>query len=284
MGNMIDVCKIAVCYHRESDSYLESDVLMPIFLGRNPKMGPQINSDNTGNSISDKNYLYCELTGTYWMWKNVNADVKGLFHYRRVLTEQTSILKPLRMKLCYHYYKLKSLFFNQSFLIQDKRRVQDVGAYMEEAMKFSKRIPSLFNEQHVDIIVPTNMSSFLITNQLHFNEVLSNDFLSLITRKIEDVAPDYLNEFKETLAATTMTYANIIVARNAIFDEYCNYVFSVLFAVEKSIVDEGYWRDLHEKSLFRRFGYIGELLTSSFVLHCERKGLYVLRAPVLENS
>lgn len=276
--------KIVVGYHKEYEKYLQNEVLLPLFMGRSPEYGPMIDSDNTGDNISDKNYLYCELTGTYWLWKNVQADVKGLFHYRRVLASETAAFSPWRMVLRYNYYRIKSLFTNKPFLIQNKRRVQDVGAYMEEAMKFSKRIPSLFNEQHVDIIVPTNMSSFLITNQLHFNEVLSNDFLSLITRKIEDVAPDYLNEFKETLAATTMTYANIIVARNAIFDEYCNYVFSVLFAVEKSIVDEGYWRDLHEKSLFRRFGYIGELLTSSFVLHCERKGLYVLRAPVLENS
>ena len=247
--------KIVVGYHKEHSQYLQNEVLLPLFMGRSPEYGPMIDSDNTGDNISDKNYLYCELTGTYWLWKNVQADVKGLFHYRRVLASETAAFSPWRMVLRYNYYRIKSLFTNKPFLIQNKRRVQDVGAYMEEAMKFSKRIPSLFNEQ-----------------------------LSLITRKIEDVAPDYLNEFKETLAATTMTYANIIVARNAIFDEYCNYVFSVLFAVEKSIVDEGYWRDLHEKSLFRRFGYIGELLTSSFVLHCERKGLYVLRAPVLENS
>ena len=139
------LCKIAVCYHRESDTYLQNNVLMPVFVGRIPQIGPQIQSDNVGNHISEKNYLYCELTGTYWLWKNVQADVKGLFHYRRVLTEQTSILKPLRMKLCYHYYRLKSLFSNQSFLIQDKRRVQNVEDYLQEAKQFAERIPSLFN-------------------------------------------------------------------------------------------------------------------------------------------
>lgn len=276
--------RIAVCYHRESEKYLQSDILTPVFLGRKPNGGCEIQSDNTGDNISDKNFLYCELTGTYWLWKNVQADVKGLFHYRRVLTEQTSILKPLRMKLCYHYYRLKSLFSNQSFLIQDKRRVQNVENYLQEAKQFAERIPSLFNEQHVDVIAPTNMRSYIITNQQRFNEILDRDFIALIVKTVEKVAPGYLDVFKETLAATTMSYANIIVARNKIFDEYCNYIFSVLFAVEKAIIDEGYWQDLHEKSLSRRFGYIGELLTSSFVLFCERKGLNVLKLPVLENS
>ena len=278
------VCKIAVCYHRESDSYLESDVLMPIFLGRNPQKGPRIQSDNTGNHISERNYLYCELTGTYWMWKNVNADVKGLFHYRRVLTDHTPFLKPWRTKISYTFLKFKSLFSNQSFLIQDKRRVQDAEDYMREAKLFSETIPSLFNQQHVDVIAPRDMMSFVITNKQRFHEILSREFLALIVRKIEEVAPEYLDAFQETLSSTKMIYANIIIARNAIFDEYCHYLFSVLFAVEKAIIDEGYWYDSHEKSLSRRFGYIGELLTSSFVLNCERKGMNVLKLPVLENS
>lgn len=41
--------------------------------------------DNIGDNISDKNPMYCELTGTYWAWKNGLCDITGLFHYRRVL-------------------------------------------------------------------------------------------------------------------------------------------------------------------------------------------------------
>ena len=276
--------RIAVCYHRESEKYLQSNILTPLFLGRKPNGGCEIQSDNTGDNISDKNFLYCELTGTYWLWKNVDADIKGLFHYRRVLTDRTSILKPIRLKLSYQYYKIKSLYSNRSFLIQDKRKVQDIDEYMKEAKQFADRIPSLFNNKHVDVIAPTSMRSYIITNQQRFNEILDREFVALIVETVEKVAPDYLDNFKETLAATTMSYANIIVARNKIFDEYCNYIFSVLFEVEKAIIDEGYWQDLHEKSLSRRFGYIGELLTSSFILNCERKGLHVLKLPVLENS
>lgn len=40
--------------------------------------------DNQGKNISEKNRNYCELTATYWVWKNRDIAYKGLCHYRRI--------------------------------------------------------------------------------------------------------------------------------------------------------------------------------------------------------
>ena len=60
-------------------------------------------TDMTGDNISEKNPVYCELTGLYWMWKNMVAksspdDYFGIYHYRRVLDIDEEDLKRCAAK------------------------------------------------------------------------------------------------------------------------------------------------------------------------------------------
>ncbi len=59
-----------------------SKYILPIQVGTEDKFEPL--RDNTKNNISCKNFCYSELTALYWIWKNVQCDVIGLYHYRRV--------------------------------------------------------------------------------------------------------------------------------------------------------------------------------------------------------
>lgn len=43
-----------------------------------------VRDNNADDNISHKNRNYCELTATYYAWKNCHAQYKGLCHYRRI--------------------------------------------------------------------------------------------------------------------------------------------------------------------------------------------------------
>lgn len=76
-------CKILVCTHKQCE-IPKSDWLLPLHVGKAlTKEDFGIQGDDTGDNISVKNKNYCELTGLYWGWKNLDVEYLGLCHYRR---------------------------------------------------------------------------------------------------------------------------------------------------------------------------------------------------------
>lgn len=79
---------IFVISHKQFSARLEKP-FVPLFVGAESKATSQDNfCDNRGDSISDLNPYFCELTGLYWVWKNwipnTNAnELVGFCHYRR---------------------------------------------------------------------------------------------------------------------------------------------------------------------------------------------------------
>lgn len=69
--------------HRRFD-VPEDPIYIPLHVGRATSEDLGYQGDDTGESISQWNKYYGELTGVYWVWKNVqDADVIGICHYRR---------------------------------------------------------------------------------------------------------------------------------------------------------------------------------------------------------
>ena len=81
----MDNCvKILIACHKPSP-IPKAEVLFPVLVGKKgADIQMDIQGDDEGENISDKNYCYCELTALYWAWKNLkDVDVIGLCHYRR---------------------------------------------------------------------------------------------------------------------------------------------------------------------------------------------------------
>lgn len=98
--------KIIVATHKEYD--LPSDKMyLPVFVGsaRSEKNLPY-QRDDEGDNISLKNNTYCELTGLYWAYKNLDAEAIGLNHYRRYFTGCKDLLKQTEAECLLNRYSL----------------------------------------------------------------------------------------------------------------------------------------------------------------------------------
>ena len=73
----------------------EDSIYVPLQVGRAASEDLGYLGDDTGDSISEWNRYYGELTGVYWVWKNiVEADIIGICHYRRFfLDENRELMK-----------------------------------------------------------------------------------------------------------------------------------------------------------------------------------------------
>ena len=92
--------KILVAAHKQY-WMPEDSVYLPLHVGAEGKPDLGYTKDNTGENISAKNPNFCELTGLYWAWKNLEADYVGLVHYRRYLpVRKCGISKRKRIRFC----------------------------------------------------------------------------------------------------------------------------------------------------------------------------------------
>ncbi|WP_071592857.1 DUF4422 domain-containing protein [Selenomonas bovis] len=85
--------KILVAMHKKY--WVAKDpVYLPIFVGKCGRQSDwQCIGDDTGDNISAKNPNFCELTGLYWAWKNLDCEYIGLVHYRRYFIKRFLGLK-----------------------------------------------------------------------------------------------------------------------------------------------------------------------------------------------
>lgn len=82
----------------------------------------------------------------------------------------------------------------------------------------------------------------------------------LLKNIMNKLYPDYINAFETVLKGKTASYANMFVMRRDFFDDYCEWLFSLLFEMEKTLNMSGY--TVQEK---RVYGYLGEILLNVYV-------------------
>ena len=84
--------RMYVMTHKKIDEIPEENYIT-LHVGKKGKEDLGYIGDDSGENISEKNPFYCELTGMYWIWKNVKCDIVGICHYRRFFRKGKKLMK-----------------------------------------------------------------------------------------------------------------------------------------------------------------------------------------------
>lgn len=213
----------------------KSNDYIPMMVGKpNENLSRGVN-DGIGDSISSKNPFYCELTGHYWIWKNDHqSDVVGLAHYRRYLW-----VNDVSRRIC------KKIF----------KTLADCEPFLD-----TQNVTEIFTKGTHDIILPRPFvfSGGDIRNQ--FIEAHDKENFLLMIDAIKRHCPDYMKSFDTVFGRRFGYFANLLITKKPLFDEYSEWLFKILQDIEDH-------DDLTDKKNLRMMGFIAERLLNLYVVH-----------------
>ena len=153
--------------------------------------------DNTKKNISKKNPFFCELTGLYWAYKNLNNDYIGLAHYRR-------------------HFSLKK---------KDKDKFKNVLTL--------KEVDKLLED--TDVILPKKRNYYIENLYDHYKHTMYIEPLDETRKIIEKKYPKYLKEFDKLHIRKSAHMFNMFIMKKDILNDYCEWLFDILEELEKRV-------------------------------------------------
>lgn len=252
VGEMGKNVKILISCHKASDS-LNTEVFQPIQLGcaNTDQRLPGMLYDNTGENISAKNPMYCELTAQYWAWKNLDADYYGFCHYRRYFSFSDT-----------HYPE--DAFGNvlEKYLdasVIKKYNITDVAVH-----ELTSQYDIITTVRKDVSLIPNYAKS--IRQQYAQATLLHPEDMDLLQRIIDEEFPDYSEAAHAHLDGKMTSFCNMYILRKDIFFDYCQWMFAVLDRFCQM-------RDMSRYSTeaLRTPGHLSERLFGIYYLYITRK-------------
>lgn len=179
----------------------DTAVYLPLQVGSAINEALPYAQDNTGANISEKNKTFCELTGLYWAWKNLDADYIGLCHYRR-------------------YFACRPFGNKRKRVLSDGDADRLLGAN--------------------DVILPKKRNYWIETNYSQYIHAHHREDLDTTRQILSERYPDYLPAYDEIMGRTSGHRFNMFIMKKCILDAYCGWLFDVLFELERRLDISGY--------------------------------------------
>ncbi|MDW8751399.1 DUF4422 domain-containing protein [Streptococcus suis] len=186
--------KLIVATHKQATMPKDTNLYIPIHVGREGKADIGYLGDHTGDNISSQNAFYSELSGLYWAWKNLECDYLGLVHYRR-------------------YFTSVSKKFDENI------NIDDVVLNQEE-------IEQLLTE--ADVIVPKKRKYYIETLYTHYKNTLDGNHLDVAREIITELYPEMLVSFDRVMVQRSGFMFNMFIMGRQQAEEYCNWLFPIL--------------------------------------------------------
>ena len=249
--------KILIAAHKASE-LPKNSLFLPIEVGAaNRKQhlsGYQ--RDDQGDNISKMNPNYCELTAIYWGWKNLKCDYCGIMHYRRFFsfTDNRYPVSADGRKMV-RWPAATEAKFNEFGLTNE--------ASMRKLIESNDLIVA--ESQNVkEIYTPRNKRRSTVEKHYIDHEdciIKMKDLylaIDIAKEKYPEVAP-YLDRYMHQ--KMYLGY-NMWIAKKPIYDEICDFMFTVLAEVEKKVDIRFY-----NTQMSRIYGYLAEVLSSAYIYY-----------------
>lgn len=198
-----DIC-IAVATHKPY--HMPNDAAyLPVHVGKSlhPELELNFTPDDTGDNISNLNGEFSELTAVYWLWKNVDAPYKGIVHYRR------------------HF---------RSPHARGRNRFEKIATGDD----FCSAL------EHTDIVVPKKRNYYIETIYSHYAHTFPGEQLDELRHVLLDMEPGYVDAFDKLMQRKKAHMFNMFVMSREKFDEYCAWLFPILFELTRRIDPQKY--------------------------------------------
>ena len=196
-------------------------------LGKEVPEGYYSDYGENEDNISAKNKNYCELTGLYYFIKNDDSEILSLEHYRRM------------------FIKTKFYLFRYPFY-----KKHDIEKLMEK----------------YDVILPRKTHRKISIFDYYGKNHIADDMVK-VGEIIKDKYPDYVDSFESVMNGRVTYNFNMFIAKRKVIEDYSNWLFDILFELEKQI-------DLTDRDDYQKrvYGFLSErLVTVYFNKHKELK-------------
>lgn len=198
--------KIIVATHKQFIMPEDAELYLPIHVGSEGKEKLGYQCDNEGDNISNLNPYYCELTGLYWAWKNLDCDYLGLVHYRR-------------------YFTSKSQSYSESL-------------DMNDVILSNSEVKDLLS--NYDVIVPKKRKYYIETLYSHYAHTHDVNHLDVTRQIVNELRPDYVETFDRVMKQRSGYMFNMFIMSRINVAKYCEWLFPIIDELYRRLDLEGY--------------------------------------------